>query len=423
MVSVIWLLVIVWCYLTAYVVSLYASAIYIDPEDIARLLPELSRRRRDALARLVEDPRAFVQVATIYRYLALVVIVVATLLLSERAVAGNAVYLKVPALLLVWALFVLVAEVLPRRASRRPVSQRIIRWLWLIRVLYGALRPVVIAFRKGLRRSGADRPVTEEEKEELVERAIETLAEQAGIGETIVAEDEKQMIGQIFQLDQTQVREIMSPRIDLVGIEKSTRFAEIQDLIRRDGHSRYPVYEGAIDKIMGVLYVKDLFNNLPRPGEEFVITDYLRQPYFVPETKVIGELLREFRARKFHVAIVVDDYGGVSGLVTLEDILEEIVGEIRDEHDREEDDIRPQPDGTYIVDAALRLDRLQEHLGTSFEQDENATVGGLFYDLVGSVPQAQREVDWNGVRLTALELDGQRIVTVMVDPRMGSQRA
>jgi putative hemolysin len=206
-----------------------------------------------------------------------------------------------------------------------------------------------------------------------------------------------------------------------VGIEKSTRFAEIQDLIRRDGYSRYPVYEGTIDKIMGVLYVKDLFNNLPRPGEEFVITDYLRQPYFVPETKVIGELLREFRAREFHVAIVVDDYGGVAGLVTLEDILEEIVGEIRDEHDREEDDIRPQPDGTYIVDAALRLDRLQELLGTSFKQDENATVGGLLYDLVGSVPQVQREVDWNGVRLTALELDGQRIVSVMVDPRITSQ--
>ncbi|MCX6834235.1 MAG: CBS domain-containing protein, partial [candidate division Zixibacteria bacterium] len=165
----------------------------------------------------------------------------------------------------------------------------------------------------------------------------------------------------------------------------------------------------------------DLFNNQPRPGEEFVISDYLRQPYFVPETKVIGELLREFRARKFHVAIVVDDYGGVAGLVTLEDILEEIVGEIQDEHDSEEDDIRLQPDGSYVVDAALRLDKLQELLGTSFEQDENATVGGLFYDLVESVPEVNREVDWNGVRLTVLKLDGQRIVAVRVSSGATSQ--
>jgi magnesium and cobalt transporter len=349
------------------------------------------------------------------------VIVVATLLLSERALVAGTVYLKVANLLLVWALFVLVAEFLPRRASRRPVPQRMIHWLWLISLLHWVLKPVVIALRKGLQRSGVDRPVTEEEKEEIVERAIETLAEQAGIGETIVEEDEKQMIGQIFQLDQTQVREIMSPRIDLIGIEKSTRFSEIQDLIRHDGYSRYPVYEGTIDKIIGVLYVKDLFNNQPRPGEEFVVSDYLRQPYFVPETKVIGELLREFRAHKFHVAIVVDDYGGVAGLVTLEDILEEIVGEIQDEHDSEEDDIRLQPDGSYVVDAALRLDKLQELLGTSFEQDENATVGGLFYDLVESVPEVNREVDWNGVRLTVLKLDGQRILAVRVSPGVAAQ--
>ena len=414
MISLLWILVIIWCYATAYIVSFYASAVYIDSDDITRLLPDISRKRRKTLVRLVEDPRAFLQVATVYRYLALIAVVVATLALSDLALDTGAVYLKVAGLILVWVMFVLVVEFLPRRASRRPVSQRMIRWLWLISLLYRALWPLVSAFRTGLQRKGVGHPVTEEEKEEIVERAIETLAEQAGIGETIVAEDEKQMIGQIFQLDQTQVREIMSPRIDLVGIEKSTRFGEIQDLIRRVGYSRYPVYEGTIDKIIGILYVKDLFNNLPRPGEEFVISDYLRQPYFVPESKVIGELLREFRTREFHVAIVVDDYGGVAGLVTLEDILEEIVGEIRDEHDSEEDDIRLQNDGTYVVDASLRLDKLQEHLGTSFEQDENATVGGLIYDLVGSVPEINLEVEWNGVHFKVLELDGQRIVMVRV---------
>jgi len=420
-VALICLIVIVWCYVTAYIVSLYALAVYIDPEDLSRLFPGISQRRRQALTRLVSDPRAFVQVAAIYRYFAIITVVVAAMLLADRAVGARVGYIHLFILLMTWILFVLVAEFLPRRAFRRPVSRGLVRWLWLISLLHWLLHPVVSAYRRGLRYSGPERQVTEEEKEEIIERAIETLAEQAGIGETIVEEDEKEMIGHIFQLDQTQVHEIMAPRIDLVGIDKATRFAEIQDLVRRDGHSRYPVYEGTIDKIIGILYVKDLFNNLPQPGEEFVISDYLRRPYFIPGTKVIGDLLREFRARKLHVAIVVDDYGGVAGLVTLEDILEEIVGEIQDEHDSELEEHRLMPDGTYVVDASLRLDKLQTVLGTDFEQDENETVGGLIYDLVGSVPELNREIKWNNLRFQVLQLDGQRILSVRVTPPASAQ--
>jgi CBS domain containing-hemolysin-like protein len=414
MVSLVCLIVIVWCFVSAYVVSVYAAVIYIDHEDISRLLPGLSRRRREALIRLVSDPRAFVQIATIYRYFSLVVAVGATILLGEQVVGERSLYYHWFNLLLIWVLFVLVAEFLPRRASRGPVNRNMIRWLWLISLLHLLLHPVVSTYRRGLLRTGSDRHVTEDEKEEIVERAIETLAEQAGIGEVIVAEDEKEMIGQIFRLDQTTVREIMSPRIDLVGIEKSSRFAEIQSLVRSDGHSRYPVFEGSIDKIIGILYVKDLFNNLPKPGEEFVITDYLRRPFFVPETKVIGDLLREFRSRKLHVAVVVDDYGGVSGVVTLEDILEEIVGEIQDEHDSEVDECRKLADGSLVVDAGLQLQKLQEILGTEFEQDEHTTVGGLIYDLVGSVPDADQEIHWHHIRFQVLKLDGQRILSVRV---------
>ncbi len=414
MVSLLCLIVIIWCYVTAYIVSVYASAIYIDPEEVSELFPGLSHRRRQALMRLVGDPRAFVQIATIYRYFALVVVVGATILLTEQTVGKYSGYYQWFTLLMVWVLFVLVAEFLPRRASRGPVNRRMVRWLWLISLLRLLLHPFVAVYRRGLLRTNGDRQVTEDEKEEIVERAIETLAEQAGIGETIVEEDEKEMIGQIFRLDQTTVREIMSPRIDLVGIDKTSRFADIQDLVRRDGHSRYPVYEGSIDKIIGILYVKDLFNNLPKPGEEFVITDYLRRPFFVPETKVIGDLLREFRARKLHVAVAVDDYGGVAGLVSLEDILEEIVGEIQDEHDSESEEFSRQPDGSLVVDAGMRLEKLQEVLGTEFEQDEHATVGGLIYDLVGSVPEPDQEVWWHRIRFHILKLDGQRILLVRV---------
>jgi magnesium and cobalt transporter len=153
---------------------------------------------------------------------------------------------------------------------------------------------------------------------------------------------------------------------------------------------------------------------MPKLGEEFVVTDYLRPPYFVPETKIISDLLREFRGRKLHVAIVVDDYGGVAGLVTLEDILEEIVGEIQDEHDSESEEWRLQPDGSCIVDASLRFDKLEEILDAEFQQHENDTIGGLIYDLVGSVPSEGTAVRWNNLEFTVLKLDGQRILSVRV---------
>lgn len=402
-------------YASAFIVSLFAMAVYIDPEDIPQLLPGISERRRRALIKLVDDPRAFVQVANVYRSLILVVITVCTLNLTDLVLSGLEPKLIYPvSMLAVWLLFILFAEYLPRRASHKTANKNMVRFLWLISLLDKLLSPVMVFYRKALTRTDVEHEVSEEEKEEIVERAIESLAEQAGIGDPIIEEDEKEMIGHIFQLDQTLVREIMSPRIDLVSIEKSARFSEIQDLVRREGYSRYPVYQESIDKIMGILYVKDLFSNMPKLGEEFVITDYLRPPYFVPETKIIGDLLREFRGRKLHVAIVVDDYGGVAGLVTLEDILEEIVGEIQDEHDSEPEESCLQPDGSYIVDASLRFEKLEEILDTEFQQDENDTVGGLIYDLVGSVPSAGTKVRWNNLELTVLKLDGQRILSVRV---------
>jgi len=413
---VVYIAVIAGCYFSAYIVSLYAMAVYIDPEDISRLIPEASDRRKQALTELVSDPRAFVQVATVYRSFALVIISVNVLFVTDRLVFWAEPKFWYPvSLIIAWLLFILFVEYLPRRASRSAIDRNMIRYLRLISVISKMFSPVVSVYRKGLLRGSQENQVTEEEKEEIVERAIETLAEQAGIGEAIVEQDEKEMIGHIFQLDQTLVREIMSPRIDMVSVEESTKFSEIRDLVRRDGHSRYPVFEGTIDKIVGILYVKDLFTNMPQPGEEFVISNYLRQPFFVPGTKVIGDLLREFRARKLHVAIVVDDYGGVAGLVTLEDILEEIVGEIQDEHDAEQDEYRLLSDGSYVVDAALRLEKLQEILETEFQQDENDTVGGLIYDLVGSVPSEGTRLVWNDLELEILRLEGQRILSVRVN--------
>jgi len=412
-----YLSVIIGAYLTAYVVSLYSLAVYIDPEEVESLFPGLSRRRKDLLAKLAADPRAFVQIAFIYKSFTLVLVTLAAVLALERIaglVGGSKYYLLLIGLPIIWLLYITLVEYLPRRSSRRAINIRMTRYLWLIIVVYQLFSPIVYIYRRALSHVRVEDRVTEEEKEEIVERAIETLAEQAGIGETIVEEEEKEMIGHIFLLDKTVVREIMSPRIDITGVEQSTSFRDIREIVRKDGHSRFPVYEGTIDKIIGLLYVKDLFNNMPKPGEEFLITEYLRKPYFVPESKIIGDLLREFKTRKLHIAVVVDEYGGISGLVTLEDILEEIVGEIQDEHDSEEMRIAEQPDGSYIVDASLRVEELQDRLNTNWEQGEYDTVGGLIYDLVGSVPSEGARIRWHGFEFEVVRLEGQRIKRVRV---------
>ncbi len=413
--SLILVAVVLWGYFSAYVVSLYARAAYVDPEDFPDLIPEASEQSRKVLARMVSDPRSLVQVATVYRSFILIVMSASVLALTGRWGNQWDPALAYPVVLVVtWILYLTFVEYLPRRATRETVNQRLIGFLWLIRCVYPVFAPVVRVYRSALRHGGPESQVTEEEKEEIVERAIETLAEQAGIDEAIVEEDEKEMIGHIFQLDQTLVREVMTPRIDVVAINKSTRFAQIRDLVRKEGYSRYPVFEDSIDKIAGILYVKDVFSDLPQPGEEFIITNYLRHPYFVPEMMIIGDLLREFRSRKLHVAIVVDDYGGVAGLVTLEDILEEIVGEIQDEHDSEVEEFRVQGEGKYLVDPALRLERLEELLDADYQIDENDTVGGLIYDMVGSVPVEGTRLTWHDLTLEVAKVDGQRITSVRI---------
>jgi len=417
MIDLLLIFVILAGYFVAYIVSLFSLAVYIDPDDIEKSFPGVSARRRRFMQKLVGDPRAFVQVAAICKSFVMIFISVATdRLMSDLAGAYGIEDLPVrlAGLLVAWILYIIIGEYMPRRSARKAISDRMVRFLWLVSLLYLIFLPVVRAYRRALAGILMDTPVTEEEKEDIVERAIETLAEQAGIGESIIEDDKKEMIGNIFLLDQTVAREIMIPRIDVVGIEKSMSFRDIRALVSRDGHSRYPVFDETMDKVMGLIYVKDLFNKLPGPGEVFAISDHLREPYFVPESKVISELLREFKTKHLHIAMVADEYGGVAGLVTLEDIIEEIFGEIQDEHDWEEAEFTILKDGSYLVSPGMLVEELQEKLDTDYEQSDYDTVGGLIYDLVGSVPKEGQRLRWHELEFEVVRVEGQRIISVRV---------
>lgn len=268
--------------------------------------------------------------------------------------------------------------------------------------------------QKGLFPSTMGKGISEEEIKTLVEVGAEKGA---------LHEDEKEMITSIFEFRETTVREIMIPRIDMKVIEKNTPLDEIIQLVKKTGVSRIPVYDGTIDNIIGILYVKDLlpFLNV-RDKQKFHLEKLLHDPFFVPDNKKIHELLKDFQEEKIHMAIVVDEYGGVEGLVTLEDIIEEIVGEIQDEYDREEKLIEKEGDNVYLVYGKIPLEELEEVLPLTFEELEEEdveTLSGLLLHLFQDIPEKGEEIQYKNCKFTVLEIHKNRIQKVRIEILQG----
>ena len=228
------------------------------------------------------------------------------------------------------------------------------------------------------------RPNDEEEREASAEQFREVVAAEADIS---LAEEE--LIHGVFTLGQTEVQEIMVPRVDIVGIEATTPWSEVVDRFRSSQHARLPVYEETLDNIIGILYAKDLLPDVvSEEGESADWHRLVRPPSLIPTSKHIDEQLREFQSSRTHIAIVADEYGGTAGLVTIEDILEEIVGEIRDEYDVEEPDIVQEGETRFWVSGRVTLHELSERLGADLSAEDVTTVGGLVYELLGRVPRS-----------------------------------
>lgn len=228
----------------------------------------------------------------------------------------------------------------------------------------------------------------------------------------LLKENEKEMIYSIFDLGDTLAREVMVPRIDIVAVEADATVSEALDIILEGGHSRLPVYDDSIDNIIGILYAKDLLAHWRQGGQPRAIRGLEREVYYVPETKAVSDLLRELQSKKVHIAIVVDEYGGTAGLVTIEDILEEIVGDIQDEYDVEEFYMDRISDDEYIFSARADLDDINDIMSVELPTDESDTLGGLVYSMLGRVPGIGDSLDVADVHLTVLTIEGRRIGTV-----------
>ncbi|MEZ5359916.1 MAG: hemolysin family protein [Candidatus Zixiibacteriota bacterium] len=404
--------------LLGYLVSVFSNAVYIDPDEIKEIFPELSERRRRRLQQFIADPRAFFQIGLVVRisgsiFLGVLSMLISLTILELLTIPPYPVYFII--LAIIWTLTAIMFIYLPRRQSIEKATAKLVKFLPLMGLIYMAISPFTTRLSRLSRSPQAE--VSEDQKDDIVERAIETLAESAGIGSPIIEEDEKEMIHQIFQLDVTEVEEIMMPRIRITGIPSKSTLEKIQSIVAEHGFSRYPVFEESLDDIKGILYVKDLLLLDEDHRKSFNLLEHIREPLVVGEHKKIDDLLSEFRKTKTHMAIVIDEFGGTAGLVTLEDILEEIVGDIEDEHDPEQTkDIQELTNGAFEVDGTYPLWELALKLGIELEQDEFETVGGMIYDQVGSVPSEGTSLTWQQCRIKVLDVNGQRISRVLVVP-------
>lgn len=292
--------------------------------------------------------------------------------------------------------------------------------LRLINLLLSPLSSLLLGISTLLARAfGSDKLVNTVTEEEIM-----TLVNQGNTGGTI-EDEEREMIFSILQLDETYAREIMVPRIDIQAIDINTSLKEALDIFLGTGFSRIPIYEENVDNIIGLLYAKDLLNMWHNGGlDGHSARELVRSAYYVPETRAADDLLRDLQARNIHMAIVVDEYGGTSGLVTIENIIEEIVGDIRDEYDlNEENEYIQHDEDEFVIDGGMDVDDVNELLGTNISSNDSDTLGGYIFLQIGRVPIVGEEIDTDELHMAIRSIEGRRIrkVLVKVKPKLEAE--
>jgi CBS domain containing-hemolysin-like protein len=306
----------------------------------------------------------------------------------------------------------LFGEIVPRTLGSKKADRILVRILPLLDVTRRVMRPLLIPIEFINRIFGRIWGIREKRSSaKLIEAEILSAALE-GEREGVLDEEEADMIESIVEFKDVEASEVMTPRTDMVCLEANASLNDAIKLALEKGHSRIPVYEKRIDKIIGILYVKDLLKLWGSDDiKEKPLRDLVRKAYYVPETKEIGDLLKEFKKKKLHIAIVLDEYGGTAGLATIEDILEEIVGEIEDEYDTEPRIVlKKNKDGEIEIDAKIHIDEINEELGIDLPEDDDFdTVGGFLFSSMGKVPNVGEHYIYKDMEFTILDADERKI--------------
>jgi putative hemolysin len=368
------------------------------------------------LGRLTEQPHALTATFLLGRMIARILAVAFTAHLaldwvSHADFADPLLVLLVGTLLTVLLLLALT-EVLPRILGLH-APEAVLAWTAPVVRIFGVLfipltAPMAALLRRAARRAlGESAFLTTDELHDLLEERIDEG--------TLEAED-REMIEDLLEFGKTMVREVMVPRIDIKAVGVHEDCERVRVLVRETGHSRLPLFDGDLDHIIGIIHAKDLLRQEPEAPKK-TLKELAREAHFVPETKMIDDLLREFQQTRSHMAIVVDEYGGTAGLATLEDLLEEIVGEIQDEYDSETPLVEALEGGGWLVEALISLEEFEETTGIKLPQDDIDTLGGFLYSLEGKVPRKGQVLTWQDLDFTIREKKDRRILKVEVRRR------
>jgi len=380
-----------------------------------RYLAEKKVKKADRLQRLIESPDYFyptiLLVALAVQLSAASLATWVTLKLTHNAGLGVAVGTAA-----ITALMFVFGELVPKSAASHnseklalAVTRPVAAISWLLHPLARVFEVISRGVLKLLRTDLRPNEVIVSEEGEI--KALVTAAEE----QELIEEEEKEMIHSVFEFSDTLVREVMVPRPDMVTLSTTATVRDAISETIEHGFSRIPVYENELDNIKGVFYAKDLITFLQEGRLEEPVGGLVRDAFFVPETKLLSDLLHDFKKRKVHMAVVVDEYGTVAGLVTIEDLLEEIVGEIFDEFDRELKLVEKIDEGRYRVDARLNIDDLNEILPIDLPKEEDIdTVGGLVLKVLGHLPVVGEDFVYNGVAIKVEKIRNRRISKVLV---------
>jgi putative hemolysin len=316
--------------------------------------------------------------------------------------------------LVMTVIIVIFGEMLPKQgASRKPIAMAKFSYYIIVGMTF-ILYPFVWLFTQitngilwifRISPPGDSSKVTDSELEAMIE-----VSHQEGL----IPTEERVMIEKVFDFADTTVYEVMVPRVDMLSAPITASLTDLTKLIISSGHSRIPVYKDNSDNIVGILHVKDLIPLITSRKKELTFQQFLREPYFIPESKHISEVFKDMRARRIHLAVVVDEYGGVSGLVTLEDLLEELVGEIQDEYDTEEDQVKIIDEKTYVLAGDMMTEELNELLGTEISSEDFETVAGFMVAQLGHLGKTGEKVEYEGFTFVVDKIKKLRILKVKV---------
>jgi CBS domain containing-hemolysin-like protein len=395
--------------LVVFVAAAEAGLISISRARV-RLMAGQGVPRAGILQRYIQERESLLHALALARNLAILAsaALAVAILTFER---GHSWFL-IAGIIVVALLLIAILEAVPRAIVARSPERwglRLSPFMGAFKFLFGgAARILDLPVR-----AVSHRPVEEEEEEML--RLMELEDDEGDL-----EEDERRMIRGVFGLEDTTVREIMTPRTDIAAVDTASTIQDVFNVVIERGFSRIPLYEKNADTIVGIVYAKDLFRYLAKGSMPAKLQDVARPAFFVPESKRVDDLLTDMRKRRVHMAIVVDEYGGTAGLVTIEDLLEEIVGEIEDEYDKVEEQIILESELAAILDGRVSIDELNEIFHIDIEAEDFDTVGGCVFHLLGRMPAVGDEARVNGLTLHVLSVDGHRVkrVRAVLEPKI-----